>query len=537
MHQEDDILVRRTLCGDKSAFALLVERYQGVVYRIAYREVGNHHDAEDIAQEAFLKAYRKLKTLKDPNVFPSWLYAITVNLCKSWWRKRKREVETTELSEAPLELATWQLYAQQEQKTTLWNAVMALAEKDRRIMTMFYRDGYSTQEIGEQMGITQNQVLVRLHRARQKLKEEFIMAHQTYASGEMQPTFIEQVMNALPKQYSAPWHPIISLGLGKSAALVTATIVALAIGFGSLLHNETSNEVPPPITPRSDEAMGVFLFTASDQQLSLGISALQTATEGKEHKLPAGQPGAVVWGKGRDIEGIVQIAEPVYHGGSLWATQTAPKGYEKWVNERSKIKLSFLEKQIPLSSEELFKQPLLLISGNKPVELNEAERENLRKYLAEKGGLLVVDEVPGEPGGFVSSIQKILKELLPDSQTIRVKNELEIYNLYYEMGGPPAGVEEANKKYLEGTFLNGNLLALYSDRNYWQYLMEDTQDLTEEEHKQVVAIVEASQKLKKPLPDWLIQIGKPHGAKRFFCNVLIYAITRGNIADYSEYVP
>ena len=107
MHPKDDILVRRTLCGDKSAFALLVERYQGVVYRIAYREVGNHHDAEDIAQEAFLKAYRKLKTLKDPRVFPSWLYAITVNLCKSWWRKRKRRVETIELSKAPLEPATW----------------------------------------------------------------------------------------------------------------------------------------------------------------------------------------------------------------------------------------------------------------------------------------------------------------------------------------------------------------------------------------------------------------------------------------------
>ena len=101
MHLEDGILVRRTLCGDKSAFALLVERYQGVVYRIAHREVGNHHDAEDIAQESFLKAYRKLKNLKDPNVFPSWLYAITVNLCNSWWRKQKRQMETTELSKAP----------------------------------------------------------------------------------------------------------------------------------------------------------------------------------------------------------------------------------------------------------------------------------------------------------------------------------------------------------------------------------------------------------------------------------------------------
>jgi len=197
MHPKDDILVRRTLCGDDTAFALLMERYQGVVYRIAYQKVENHHDAEDIAQEAFLKAYCKLKTLKDRNTFPSWLYAITVNLCKSWWRKQKRQMETIELSKAPLAPAAWQFYEQQGQKTVLWDAVNALAEKDRRIMTMFYREGYSTKEIGKLMGVTQNQVLVRLHRARQKLKEEFIMAHQTYTIGEMQLSFIEQVMERI----------------------------------------------------------------------------------------------------------------------------------------------------------------------------------------------------------------------------------------------------------------------------------------------------------------------------------------------------
>jgi len=140
MHPKDDILVRRTLCGDKSAFTLLVERYQGVVYRIAYRKVENHHDAEDISQEAFLRAYCKLKTLKDPNTFPSWLYAITVNLCNLWWRKRKRQKETIKLAElAASEPAAWRFYEGQEQKAILWDSVNALAEKDRSIMTMFYR--------------------------------------------------------------------------------------------------------------------------------------------------------------------------------------------------------------------------------------------------------------------------------------------------------------------------------------------------------------------------------------------------------------
>lgn len=231
MHPKDEVLVCSTLCGDKSAFAHLVERYQGVVYRIAYREVGNHHDAEDIAQEAFLKAYSKLRTLKDPITFPSWLYAITVNLCRSWQRKQKRQVEIMGFAEvATLSATAWQLHGQQEQKARLWDSVDGLASKDKKIMTMFYRDGYSTREIGEEMGITQNQVLVRLHRTRKQLREEFIMAHKTYAIGGMQPTFIEQVIERI--NHLKP-TPTLS-GERLAPWLTTTALVAIAMiaGFG-----------------------------------------------------------------------------------------------------------------------------------------------------------------------------------------------------------------------------------------------------------------------------------------------------------------
>jgi hypothetical protein len=114
-----------------------------------------------------------------------------------------------------------------------------------------------------------------------------------------------------------------------------------------------------------------------------------------------------------------------------------------------------------------------------------------------------------------------------------VNNEHEIYRNYYEMGGPPPGAEETGKRYLEGTFLNGNLIALYSERNYWLHLTKPTRGLTEEEHQQVSALIEA----KKPIPDWVSMRTSDHGTKRFFTNLLIYAITRGNIADYSNYAP
>jgi len=231
MHPKDEVLVFNTLCGDRSAFALLVERYQGVVYRIACQKVGNHHDAEDIAQETFLKAYCKLKTLKDPITFPSWLYAITVNLCRSWQRRRKRQVEVMEFAEAaPLAKTAWQLHGRQDQKTRLWDSINELAFKDKKIMTMFYREGYSTKEIGEEMGITQNQVLVRLHRTRKQLREEFIMAHKTYAIGEMQPAFIEQVMEQI--NHLKPTPTLSGERLVPWLATTALVVIAMIAGFG-----------------------------------------------------------------------------------------------------------------------------------------------------------------------------------------------------------------------------------------------------------------------------------------------------------------
>ena len=88
---DDKILVQRTLSGDKNAFGKLVDRYKGAAFGLAFNQVKDFEDAKDIAQEAFIQAYLKLETLREHSKFPSWLYTITVNLCRMWLRRKSKQ--------------------------------------------------------------------------------------------------------------------------------------------------------------------------------------------------------------------------------------------------------------------------------------------------------------------------------------------------------------------------------------------------------------------------------------------------------------
>ena len=90
MALSDEALINRCLNGDDGAFGFIVDKYKGVVHALAYRKTGNYHDAEDIAQETFLKAYQKLSTLKHPSRLAGWLYVICANCCCGWLRKHRR---------------------------------------------------------------------------------------------------------------------------------------------------------------------------------------------------------------------------------------------------------------------------------------------------------------------------------------------------------------------------------------------------------------------------------------------------------------
>ena len=89
MEKDDVLLIHNILSGDDEAFSTLVQRYQKSVHALAWRKIGDFHYAEEITQDTFLQAYKKLPTLKDRNQFAGWLYVIANRLCIDWMRKKK----------------------------------------------------------------------------------------------------------------------------------------------------------------------------------------------------------------------------------------------------------------------------------------------------------------------------------------------------------------------------------------------------------------------------------------------------------------
>jgi len=169
-------IIHRVLQGDQQVFAELVKRYQYFVFTIAVRYTNNRQDAEEIAQDVFVKAYRSLADFRQIAKFSTWLYTITTNTCSSFLRKRKLETHSLADEKIPEPADSHEEEEQisiQRSKAALMNkAIGLLHPDDATVLTLFYKGDQSLDEIGRIMGITPNNAKVKLHRARQRLKDK-----------------------------------------------------------------------------------------------------------------------------------------------------------------------------------------------------------------------------------------------------------------------------------------------------------------------------------------------------------------------------
>ncbi|MYA98952.1 RNA polymerase sigma factor, partial [Candidatus Poribacteria bacterium] len=179
MRSDDVALIQRILAGDENAFATLVEKYQQQVHALAFRKVGNFQTAEDITQETFLQVHQKLTTLNDPAKFSGWLYAIVNHLCIACYRKNRLQTESLqEIHISEIEKDVYSRYiATEHAKTTaaaqqdlVRRLLTKLKESDREVITLHYFEEMTSSEIGEFLGVSENTIKSRLHRARQQLK-------------------------------------------------------------------------------------------------------------------------------------------------------------------------------------------------------------------------------------------------------------------------------------------------------------------------------------------------------------------------------
>ena len=180
MNDADEQLVQQTLNGDSNGFNRLMEKYQSTVFGIAYHWTKNAADAQDLMQEAFLKAYERLHTLRDANRFASWLQQITVNLCRMWQRDGARRMLSIDEPAGKAWLHTRRHPANQpqeaieaqERQRAISDVLTLLPEKLRVTAELFYINDLTYREISELLSVPITTVEGRLHKARQKLREE-----------------------------------------------------------------------------------------------------------------------------------------------------------------------------------------------------------------------------------------------------------------------------------------------------------------------------------------------------------------------------
>jgi RNA polymerase sigma-70 factor (ECF subfamily) len=171
----DEHYIERVLNGDKSSYAILLERHKNMVFTIANRMLKNREEAEEVAQDTFLKAYRSLKKFKKQSKFSTWLYKIVYNQCISELRKKKQVVYSVDDEQYNFDIEdTYNKVDQLEEsdkKDYIEKAVKQLSEEDKMIVTLYYQQELPTEEVAEIMNLSVSNVKVKLYRARKKLYE------------------------------------------------------------------------------------------------------------------------------------------------------------------------------------------------------------------------------------------------------------------------------------------------------------------------------------------------------------------------------
>ena len=237
-------LIQRILSGDDEAFRVLVQKHQKRVHALIWRKIGDFHIAEEITQDTFLRVYKKLASLKDPNLFDGWLYVIANRLCLNWIRRHKPKTQLQSLEETQVNEVEKTSYANYEsdrretanaehRREIVKELLEKLPESERTVVTLYYLGEMTAKEIGKFLGVSVNTIKSRLHRARERLQsEEELLINETLGALQLPASITENVMRQVadiqpgPSSVGKPLLPWAAFG-------TAAVLVLLLLGVGS----------------------------------------------------------------------------------------------------------------------------------------------------------------------------------------------------------------------------------------------------------------------------------------------------------------
>ena len=175
-YKGDTYYIGQILAGNSNAFSHIVDRHKNKAYNLAFRICGNNEEAEELAQDSFVKAYRSLKSFKMKSSFATWLYRIVYNTTISHVRLKKKGVLS--LEDFPVDATdfigsnTSEEEADREYRSSLVNfALQKINDDERALISLYYYDEMSTDEIADVTGISKSNIKVKLFRARQKMQD------------------------------------------------------------------------------------------------------------------------------------------------------------------------------------------------------------------------------------------------------------------------------------------------------------------------------------------------------------------------------
>ena len=190
-HNNDDYYIKKVLAGDTSSFGILVERYQNMVYALSLKMLKHREEAEEVAQDSFVKAFKNIKKFKGDSKFSTWMYRIAYNTCLDRIKgntKYNSNVEINEITSNEI-IAVEHIFEgieREERKMIIQNCLDQLPEDERIIVHLFYFEEQSLKEIREILNLSESNIKVKLHRARKKLFTIFknSVEHEIYSHYE-----------------------------------------------------------------------------------------------------------------------------------------------------------------------------------------------------------------------------------------------------------------------------------------------------------------------------------------------------------------
>ena len=204
---------------------MLVDKYKEGVYAFVYAELGDFQDAQDVTQEVFLQAYRKLRSLRKQESFAFWLYRIAYRHCIQWFRARSKRVDRNFIEDQDpkaVDNLSLDSYSRSQLDQSVREALDLLPDAYREVLVLHYFGGMTIRDIARAIGVSPGAIGMRLSRARAQMKEEMMAMMGTAFEGQRLPmgfTFriVEAVkrikINPVPRVAGLPWGLSIAAGI------------------------------------------------------------------------------------------------------------------------------------------------------------------------------------------------------------------------------------------------------------------------------------------------------------------------------------